>query len=124
MGPAAVGTAIGAATLTVGQGAIAALGSGLSFLAQLTSATKDAGSETQRKTASSSYEVIKLRCDELQQRIQWQLAAFRIRLSKPVELVSNGQGGIAVAGSHPQAAEIEAALASDLLLERDFNLLA
>ena len=34
------------------------------------------------------------------------------------------RGGIAVAGPHPQQAGIQEALGSDVLLERDFHLLA
>ncbi|MBW8885892.1 MAG: hypothetical protein JF612_14210, partial [Planctomycetia bacterium] len=56
--------------------------------------------------------------------IQQQLAAAGIQLTQPVDLVSNGQGGIAVAGPHPQQAAIEEVLGSDILLERDFNNLA
>ncbi len=60
----------------------------------------------------------------MQQRLQQQLAATGVQLMQPVELVSNGQGGIAVAGPHPQQAAIEELLGSDVLLERDFNNLA
>jgi hypothetical protein len=49
------------------------------------------------------------------------LAAAGIQLAKPVELTSDGAGGIDLLGPHPQQAEIERALASDYLLERDFH---
>ena len=124
MGPAAVGTAIGAATVTVGRGALSAVGSGLSFLAQLASATSGEKPEQAADQTSAALAAIKRRTDELRQRIQRQLAAFGISLTKSVELVSDGQGGINVAGSHPQQAAIEAAVGSDILLERDFSELA
>ena len=125
MGPAAIGSAIGAAALTVGRGAVGAVGNGLSFVAELARAAGDeTSSRAEANPTDAVQEAIKLRCDELRERIQRQLAEAGIQLFEPVELVSNGQGGIAVAGSHPQQAVIEEALGSDILLERDFNLLA
>ena len=47
-----------------------------------------------------------------------------MKLSQSVELVSDGLGGIAVAGGHPQKAEIERAIGSEVLLQRDFSRLA
>jgi hypothetical protein len=127
MTPVVAGSAIGAAALTVGRGAFAAVGNGLSFAAELVQAASgtaaDApGSSNVKNDAAQA--AIKLRTDELRERIQRQLAAAGINLSQPLELTSNGQGGIAVAGSHPQQAAIEEALGSDVLLERDFNQLA
>jgi hypothetical protein len=125
MGPVAVGSAIGAAALTVGRGAIGAVGNGLSFVAELArSAGGDFENRAETDQTGAVHEAIKLRCDEIRERIQRQLAEAGIQLFEPVELVSNGQGGIAVAGTHPQQAAIEEALGSDVLLERDFNLLA
>jgi hypothetical protein len=125
MGPAAIGSAIGAAALTVGRGAVGAVGNGLSFVAELARAAGgDSANLAEANSTDAVQEAIKLRCDELRERIQRQLAEAGIQLFEPVELVSNGQGGIAVAGSHPQRALIEEALGSDVLLERDFNLLA
>jgi hypothetical protein len=74
--------------------------------------------------SSSQKKAMELQIDEMQQRIQQQLAVAGIQLTQPVELTSNGQGGIAVAGPHPQQAAIEEVLGSDILLERDFNNLA
>lgn len=54
-------------------------------------------------------------------RIEQALAAAGVLLTKPVNLVPDGRGGIAVAGWHPQRAAIEAALEHDYLLERDFT---
>jgi hypothetical protein len=123
MGPAAIGTAVGAATVTVGRGALTAVGNGLSFLAQLADATS--GIESPAEVRQNSVQAaFKERCDQLRQRIERQLAACGIKLSQPVDLMSNGQGGVAVAGAHPQQSAIEAAISTDILLERDFNLLA
>jgi hypothetical protein len=127
MTPVAMGTAIGAAALTVGRGALGAVGQGLSFSAELVraaSGTTADSAEANAREAEAEKAAIKVRTDELRERIGRQLAAAGIRLSEPVELISNGQGGIAVAGPHPQQAAIEEALGSDILLERDFNQLA
>src|SRR5262245_52775725 len=127
MTPVAMGTAIGAAALTVGRGALGAVGQGLSFSAELiraASGTKAESAEANAREADAAKAAIERRTDELRERIGRQLAAAGIRLSQPVELMSNGQGGIAVAGPHPQQAAIEEALGSDVLLERDFNRIA
>jgi len=126
MNPVAMGTAVGAAALTVGRGALGAVGNSLSFAAQLVGAAGGAAAEAdaQRQQANAAQAAIKQRTDALRQRIEQQLAAAGIQLTQPVDLVSNGTGSIAVAGSHPQQAAIEEALGSDVLLERDFNQLA
>jgi len=123
MTPVVMGSAIGAAALTFGRGAVGAAGKGLSFAAELLSgggSQPDAAQESKQAADSA----LKLRCQELSDRIGRQLAAAGIQLTEPVDLVSNGQGGIAVASDHPQRAAIEAALGSDVLLERDFNMLS
>jgi hypothetical protein len=127
MNPVAMGTAIGAAALTVGRGALGAVGRGLSFSAELARAAagnKASASEARAREADAQKNALKLRGDELRERIARQLATAGIQLFQPVEVISNGQGGIAVAGPHPQQAVIEEALGSDILLERDFNQLA
>src|SRR5262245_54168894 len=123
MGPVAAGTAIGAAALTLGRGAASAVGNGLSFAAELLRAASGGASTTEQTADASAagQKALQLQIDAMQQRIQQQLATAGIQLTQPVELVSNGQGGIAVAGPHPQQAAIEEVLGSDILLERDFN---
>jgi hypothetical protein len=125
MTPVVIGTAIGAAALTVGKGALSAVNNGLSFATQLvTPSSATNASQTKPAQPSADQAALKQRADELSQQIQQQLAAAGIQLSEPVELVSNGQGGIAVAADHPQAAAIQTALSSDFLLERDFSMLS
>ena len=125
MSPVAIGTAIGTAALTVGRGALTAVGQGASFASELItkSAAADKSKETQPES-NAAQALLKQRTDELCQRIERQLAAAGIHLAEPVELISDGCGGIAVATDHPQAAAIQAALSNDILLERDFNMLA
>jgi hypothetical protein len=126
MGPAAIGTAIGAAAITAGKGAAGAIGNGLSFAAELLRAAGGSAESLNNAAEQSrvAKEQLKFRTEELADRIRRQLASAGIELFEPVELISNGQGGIAVSGPHPQQAAIEEALGSDVLLERDFNLLA
>ena len=126
MGPAAIGSAIGAAAVTAGRGAASAVGDGLSFAAELLRAAGGSAASTKETSEQSdaARQQMKLRTDELAGRIRRHLASAGIDLFEPVELISNGQGGIAVAGPHPQQAAIEEALGSDVLLERDFHLLA
>jgi hypothetical protein len=102
------------------------VGNGLSFAAELLRATGGGSSSTEQTpdASAAAQKALKLQIDAMQQRIQQQLATAGIQLSQPVDLVSNGQGGIAVAGPHPQQAAIEEVLGSDVLLERDFNNLA
>jgi hypothetical protein len=102
------------------------VGNGLSFAAELLRAASggSSGTEHAADASAAAQKAIQLQIDAMQQRIQQQLAVAGIRLTQPVDLVSNGQGGIAVAGPHPQQAAIEEVLGSDILLERDFNNLA
>jgi hypothetical protein len=125
MSPIAIGTAVGAAALTVGRGALAAVGKGASFAAELVAPTGASnGAAEQKSQCNADRAALKQRADELSQQIERQLTSAGIHLSEPVELISDGSGGIAVATDHPQAAAIKAALSTDILLERDFTMLA
>jgi len=126
MGPLVVGSAIGGAALAVGSGALGAVTSGLSFASELVKAatggtTNDAATSDATALQKAA---LQRRADALRDRIQQQLTVAGIGLTQPVELVSNGQGGIAVSPPHPQQAAVEATLGSDVLLERDFSQLA
>jgi hypothetical protein len=115
------------AAVTLGRGAAAAVGDGLSFAAQLLQAV---GGESPQRPADekadreSAHSFLLRRIDELAQRIRRQLASAGFSLSKPVELAANESGGIAVAGLHPQQSSIEQILSGDVLLERDFDRLS
>ncbi len=125
MAPAAfLGTAIGSAAVAVGRGVAAATGNGLSFAAELLKSASGATPADSASPSESAPTGLQQRISELAQRLRQHLAAAGIRLSQPVELISNGQGGIAVAGGHPQQAAIAQALAGDVLLESEFNRLA
>jgi hypothetical protein len=130
MNPIALGTAAGAAAFTLGSSALAAAGRGLSFAAELAReatsipAKADQPGMSANPTPASASKATDQAADVLRERITQRLSEAGVPLSQPVTLVSNGQGGIAVVGPHPQQAQIEEALGSDLLLERDFNQLA
>jgi hypothetical protein len=121
---AILGTAIGSAAVTLGRGVAAATGNGLSFAAELLKAAGGAEPAADAVSDDSALAGLKARISHLAQRLRQHLAASGIRLSQAVELVSSGQGGIAIAGAHPQQAEIADALAGDVLLESEFNRLA
>jgi len=126
MFPALLGTAAGAAAVTAGRGAFAALGNGLSFAGELAkAASSPLGSPAaSAETDGGPQNALTSRIGEFTERIRRHLAAAGVKLAQPVQLISDGLGGIAVAGSHPQQAAIERAIGSDVLLERDFNRLA
>lgn len=127
MSPVALGSAFGAAALTVGRGAATALGNSLSFGAELLRAangesTLDAGkSETEQ---SSLPQELMQRIDALTAQIRRQLTGAGIKLSRPLELTSNGAGGIEVPTDQSLHGAIQSALGNDFLLERDFDHLA
>jgi len=125
MSPAILGSAIGAAAVTVGRGAMTAAGNGLSFASELLrAAAAPAAANDQSQATADARAALQQRIDALKERVRQTLSAAGITLAQPVELTSNGAGGIAVAENHPQRAAIEAALGSDLILEHDFNQLA
>lgn len=123
MSPAVLGSALGAAAVTVGRGAATAVGNGLSFASELLRAAgaPAAAADSSAPATANDRAALTQRIDVIKERIRQQLAAAGISLTQPVELTSNGAGGIAVAADHPQHAAIEAALGNDYLLEHDFN---
>jgi len=130
MNPIAIGTAAGAAAFTLGTSALAAASRGLSFAAELargassSPANADQPGTTANATPASAGTATDQAADLMRQRICQRLSEAGVQLSQPVTLVSNGQGGIAVMAPHPQQAQIEETLGSDMLLEHDFNQLA
>lgn len=124
MGPTAVGTAAGAAVLTVGRGILGAAAGGISFVAELAKAAGAGGARDSEPVLTEVDQVTGEATADLQARIKEHLAQAGIRLTRDVELASDGAGGICVVGSHPEQAAIQEALASEFLLERDFQELA
>jgi len=125
MTPAVLGSLLGTAAVTAGRGAVAAVGDGLSFIAQLARATGGlSAAEPAAAPAAGAKDAIAEQVESLQARALARLREAGIELSAPVELMADEFGRIRVAGAHPQAAAIETALSSDVLLERDFAQLA
>jgi hypothetical protein len=121
MGPLTLSAAIGAAAVG-GRVAAGAVSEGLSFATELLRGASGAEASADEVAGEPNRSAGLLqRIAALADRIRQQLAAAGIGLSQPVELVSDGLGGIALAGPHPQQAAIEDLLASDVLLQRDFN---
>lgn len=123
MSPIAAGTAIGAAALTVGRGLLSAASGGLSFTAQLAQAA--AGGSNAVASSSDQHSALRqafdARLEAMRDRIQRLFSQHSIQLTQPANLISDGLGGIELATPHPQQAAIQEALASDILLQRDFN---
>jgi hypothetical protein len=126
MNPILAGSAIGAAALAVGRGAAAVIERGASFAAELAKAAGggDARSSPPDDLSKEVKAALASRKAALQQKIEIQLLSAGVQLSESAEIVSDGQGGIAVAGPHPQQAAIQEVLASDVMLEHEFTLLA
>jgi hypothetical protein len=125
MTPAVLGSVIGAAALTLGRGAAAAAGNGLSFAGELLqSASATAVKGEDESTAGRERSILEHRIAVLKERIRRKLADAGITLDKPLELTSDGAGGIAVGADLPQRDVIEEILRNDFLLERDFHQLA
>ena len=68
MAPVAMGSAIGAAALTFGRGAVGAAGKGLSFAAELLGGGSGQ-SDAAKESTQAADAAIKLRCHELSERI-------------------------------------------------------
>jgi hypothetical protein len=117
-----VGAILGTAAVTIGRGAAAAVGDGLSFASELLRAV--GGEQAAETTPANSENALSVQMAAMRARIQRFLAEAGIVLKQPVTLASDGLGGIAVAGNHPQREAIERALGSEVLLERDFQQLA
>jgi hypothetical protein len=117
----------GAAAVGLARATASAVSDGLSFAAELargaddSSAAADLEGEDARVQARRALDQ---RIEAFAERVRRQLAAAGIELGQPLTLTSDGLGGIAVAGDHPQRALIEDVLSSDVLLQRDFQRLA
>lgn len=98
----------------------------MSFSAELINQNPSEEVESRRATISPSGPASTLagQIANLRARIEQVLAATGVVLTRPLDLVPDGRGGIAVAGWHPQRLAIEAALSHDYLLERDFTEMA
>ena len=122
----AIGSILGSALVTASRGAASAVGDGLSFASELLRAVGGQPTEAPKEAEAqaAAQEAITAQIDALRDRIRKQLSAAGIKLKQPVTLASDSLGRIAVAGTHPQADEIAAALDTDIVLAGDFQDLA
>lgn len=116
----------GVAASGLAKTAVQALNQGLSFAAELAKSATTDGKESD--DSQSQLEALRsdhaARIAEFADRIRRELESAGIDLNEPLEVTSDGLGGIALAGDHPQRAAIEELLSTDVLLQRDFQRLA
>lgn len=114
----------GIAAATLAQGAVAAVDRGLSFAAELLRPSKP----TEVAAANSKNEITGQKFEQavrdFARRLQERLAMAGVSSSQPIELVSDGQGGVQVSGDHPERALIEQTLNGDQQLLTEFQKLA
>jgi hypothetical protein len=112
-----------AAAATLAREAVSAVGSGLSFAAEL--ARQGREEETApadgRDSAQEQFATV---LAQFARRLHQRLASAGLATSVPIELAADGLGGIDVGDSHPQQAAIEQLLAADDSLREQFAALA
>jgi hypothetical protein len=115
----------GIAALAAVREAASAVGSGLSFATELVrqaSGTKAAASETD--PAETAYSRFSASLGQFAERLRQRLAQIGVDLTSALELSADGLGGIEAQGPEPERAALEAILASDESLHREFTHLA
>jgi hypothetical protein len=113
-----------AAAGSLAREAVSAVGSGLSFAAEL--ARQGKGEEIAPATGErdSAQEQFTAALSQFARRLQQHLAAAGLAVTAPIELAADGLGGIDVSGNHPQQSAIEQLLATDEALREQFAALA
>src|SRR5260221_3837775 len=114
MTPVAAGTAIGAAAVTVGRGALGAVGNTLSFAAELVRSATRAAPAPQNSVdpAPAVRAAVKARTDEMQQRIQQQLATAGLQLFHPRQFDMHGPARVVDLDPQPPQVAIDEAVRS------------
>lgn len=133
----AVGAAAGIATGLLTTGAANGLRTGQSFLQSLQAtwnsgdvddaqAADTATDDAEAANDESAERLRKLQSEiaEFQRQLARRLAAMGVDLSTPVELKSDGQGGVLVDDPHPQRVAVERLFAQDRELTAEFAYLA
>jgi hypothetical protein len=117
----------GVAATSLAKSAAQAVSNGVSFATELAKSFQP-GAEDPASAQQAARDGMRLehevRIAEFAARVRRNLEAAGIDVSEPLALTSDGLGGIAIAGDHPQRAAIEDLLAGDVLLQRDFQRLA
>ena len=115
----------GVAAATLAREAISAVGSGLSFAAELM--RQGRGEEADAAAEASPLAAARASLAEgltaFARRLRQQLAAAGLAVSSPIELYADGLGGVEVGGEHPLSKAIEAIVAADESLRQQFTAL-
>ena len=116
----------GVAAASLAREAVSAVGSGLSFAAELVRQGRGEAPEpaTGESEFSAAREQIAAALSQFARRLRQHLEAAGLAVSGPIELVADGLGGIEVGGNHPQQSSIEQLLAADESLRDQFASLA
>ncbi|MFV1968246.1 MAG: hypothetical protein ACC628_22715 [Pirellulaceae bacterium] len=118
----------GAALSSLTGKAMETIANGPSFLEVLQgSLGLGESSEAEKETAAEdvlSADELTTKLEAFVRKVQQKLAAARIEASLPIEMRSDGRGGIILDNPHPNRAAIEQILASDEELNAEFHRLA
>ncbi|MDX1948783.1 MAG: hypothetical protein SFU86_25570 [Pirellulaceae bacterium] len=112
----------GIAATTLARGASAAVESGLSFLSQLGGG--ESPTSKSPAAATPDRQEFEARLRDFAHQVQQRLSASGAGSTGPLELVSDGLGGVQVSGDHPDRARIEQVLSGDAALLARFQQLA
>ncbi len=126
MAPSALLPIAGVAAASLVREAATAVGSGLSFAAELVRQGRGEGAEPSQGQSEPSAlgEQFTAALSQFARRLAQHLAAAGLVVSGPIELAADGLGGIEVRGNHPQSNAIESLLAADESLREQFAALA
>jgi hypothetical protein len=116
----------GVAVAALAGEAASALGSGLSFAAELLRPSTDEGAGPAAPSSSlpSARERFAASLAQFARRLKQHMEAAGLAASGPIEIAADGLGGIDVANQHPQGSMIEALFESDSGLRDQFTALA
>jgi len=116
----------GVAAVSLAREAVSAVGSGLSFAAELVRQGRGDGASpaADESAITAAREQFTAALSQFAKRLRQHLEAAGMAVSGPIELAADGLGGIEVGGNHPQQAAIEELLAADGSLREQFVSLA
>jgi len=116
----------GVAAASLAREAIGAVGSGLSFAAELVRQNK--GDAPERTAGQSELAAARgqftAALSQFARRLRQHLESVGLAVAGPIELAADGLGGMEVGGQHPQQGAIEQLLAVDESLREQFAALA
>jgi len=113
-----------AAAGSLAREAVSAVGSGLSFAAELARQGRGEVIAPATDERDSAQQQFATALSQFARRLRQHLAAAGLAVSAPIELSADGLGGIDVGSNHPQQAAIDQLLASDEALRGQFAALA